>query len=149
MRMRGNRVPVLIRAEFELPVKGQPAGGHLCRSRERGSARLKTVVWIALLGAFIFVCAKVVPVLFSEYQFQDAMQTTARFATINRQSPEQIRKTLVEEAKSKDIPVEPENIHVTNDAGNVKISADYSVTVDLQVYQLTLNLHPSATNNVL
>jgi hypothetical protein len=77
------------------------------------------------------------------------MQTTARFATINRQSPDEIRKTLVQEAKSKDIPVQPENIHVTNDAGNVKISADYSVTVDLQVYQLTLNLHPSASNTVL
>jgi uncharacterized protein DUF4845 len=149
MRMRRNSVPVPIRAQSEAPVEGHSAAGDVRRCGERGSARLKAVVWIALLGAFIFVCVKVVPVLFNEYQFQDAMQTTARFATINRQSPDEIRKTLVQEAKSKDIPVQPENIHVTNDAGNVKISADYSVTVDLQVYQLTLNLHPSATNNVL
>jgi hypothetical protein len=149
MRMRGNSALVPIRARAEAPVEGHAVAGDIHRCGERGSARLKTVVWIALLGAFIFVCVKVVPVLFSEYQFQDAMQTTARFATINRQSPDEIRKTLIQEAKSKDIPVQPEDIHVTNDAGNVKISADYSVTVDLQVYQLTLNLHPSATNNVL
>jgi hypothetical protein len=149
MRMRGHSVPVPVRPQSESRLEGHAVAGDIRRRGERGSARLKAVVWVALLGAFIFVCVKVVPVLFSEYQFQDAMQTTARFATINRQSPEEIRKTLVQEAKSKDIPVEPQNIHVTNDAGNVKISADYSVTVDLQVYQLTLNLHPSASNNVL
>jgi hypothetical protein len=149
MRMRGHSVPVPVRTQFESRVEGHAVAGDIRRRGEHGSARLKAVIWITLLGAFIFVCVKVGPVLFSEYQFQDAMQTTARFATIYRQSPEEIRKTLVQEAKAKDIPVEPENIHVTNDAGNVKISADYSVTVDLQVYQLTLNLHPSASNNVL
>jgi hypothetical protein len=125
------------------------AANRTCGRGERGNGRLGTLVWVVLLAAFAYVCTQVVPVLYAEYQFQDAMQTTARFATINRQSPEQIRKALVVEAKSKDIPVEPENIHVTSEAGNVKINAAYSVTVDLRVYQLTLNLHPSASNNAL
>jgi hypothetical protein len=116
---------------------------------ERGAGRLKAVVWLAIFGVFTYVCVKVVPILLNEYQFQDAMQNTARFATINRQSPDEIRKSLVQEAQAKDIPVQPENIHVTAEAGNVKISADYTIIVDLQVYQLTLNLHPSASNNAL
>lgn len=117
--------------------------------RERGAGRLKAIVWLAILGVFVYVCIKVVPVLLNEYQFQDTMQSTARLATINRQSADDIHKSLVQEAEAKAIPVQPENIHVTADGGNVKISADYTVTVDLQVYQLTLNLHPSASNNAL
>jgi hypothetical protein len=130
-------------------LEGRAATNRICRRGERGGGRLSTLIWVVLLAAFAYVCTQVVPVLYAEYQFQDAMQTTARFATINRQSPEQIRKSLLVEAKSKDIPVEPENIHVTSEAGNVKINAEYSVTVDLRVYQLTLNLHPSASNNAL
>jgi predicted membrane protein len=116
---------------------------------ERGAGRLKAIVWLTILGAFVYVGIKVVPILFNEYQFQDAMQNTARFATVNRQSPEEIRKSLVQEAQANEIPVQPENIHVTAEAGNVKISADYTIVVNLQVYQLTLNLHPSASNNAL
>ena len=116
---------------------------------ERGAGRLKAIFWLAILGTFVYVCIKVVPILYNEYQFQDAMQSTARFATINRQSPDEIRKSLVQEAQAKEIPVKPEDIHVTAEAGNVKISADYTIIVDLQVYQLTLNLHPSASNNAL
>ncbi len=124
-----------------------PCGTRICNNR--GSARLSSIIWLAVLVAFIYVCSQVVPILFAEYQFQDAMQTTARFATVSRQTPDQIRKTMIDEAKSKDIPVDPEDIHVTSEAGNVKISANYSVKVDLQVYQFVLNLHPSASNNAL
>ncbi len=77
------------------------ATNRTCGRGERGSGRLSTLIWVVLLAAFAYVCTQVVPVLYAEYQFQDAMQTTARFATINRQSPEQIRKSLVVEAKSK------------------------------------------------
>jgi hypothetical protein len=119
------------------------------RHGQRGAGRLKVIVWLAILGSMVFAGVKVIPILFSEYQFQDAMQTTARYASVNRQSPADISATLAKEAQVEDLPVQPEDIHVTSDSGNVKISADYSVTVDLKVYQLTLNFHPSASNNAL
>jgi hypothetical protein len=31
----------------------------------------------------------------------------------------------------------------------VQISASYSITVDLQVYQWTLNFHPTASNSAI
>jgi len=77
------------------------------------------------------------------------MQSTARFASANRQTADDIRASLVKEAKSEDIPIKPEDIHVESQAGNVRISAPYSVTVDLLVYQWTLNFSPSASNNAL
>jgi predicted membrane protein len=119
------------------------------RPPQRGSARLKTIVWLFFLVAFIFVCIKVVPVLYSGYLFEDSMKTTARFASVNRQTPDDIRKTLLDEATKVDLPVKPEDIKVTAKDGNVQIEASYSVTVDLQFYQWTLNFHPSVTNNAL
>ena len=59
------------------------------------------------------------------------MRTTARFASANRQSADDIRAALVKEAENEDIPLQPEDIHVKGEAGHVQISADYSVTVDL------------------
>ncbi len=37
----------------------------------------------------------------------------------------------------------------TNENGNVQIEAAYSVTVDLGVYQWTLNFHPTVRNDAL
>lgn len=119
------------------------------RPQDRGSARLKTVMWLLFLVVFIFVCIKVVPVLYSGYLFEDSMKTTARFASVNRQTPDDIRKTLMDEATKEDLPVKPEDIKVSATNGNVQIEANYSVTVDLQFYQWTLNFHPSVTNNAL
>jgi len=129
-----------------------PAWGAMGRRRrhtQRGAGRLKAILWLAILAAMIYASVKVIPIYVNEYQFQDSMVTTARFATVNHQTPDEIRATLMKQAQTDDLPVQAEDIHVVNDAGNVKISADYSVTVDLSVYQLTLNFHPSASNNAL
>lgn len=120
------------------------------RRSERGSAQLKTIIWLVILVAGIYAGIKIVPVLVTEYQFQDFMQTTARFASVNRlTTPADITKSIMDEAQKQDIPLMVEDVHVTAEAGLVNISADYSVTVDLKVYQLTLNFHPSAGNKPL
>lgn len=52
----------------------------------------------------------------------------------------------MDEAQKEDLPVQAENIKVESNVGNIHINVDYSVTVDLKVYQLTLNFHPAANN---
>jgi hypothetical protein len=123
--------------------------GRNIRCGQSGQGRLKAIIWLAIFASAIYVGILVIPILINEYQFQDAMTGIARFATANRQSAEDIRANLVKEAKSEDIPIKPEDIHVEAQAGNVRISAPYSVTVDLHVYQWTLNFDPSASNNAL
>ena len=97
----------------------------------------------------VYVGIKVVPILVEDYEFQDAMQTMARFASVNRQSADDIRKSVIEEAEKDQIPVQPEDVQVHGQNGNVQIEAAYSVTVDLGIYQWTLNFHPSVSNNAL
>ena len=123
--------------------------GRSISARQHGTGRLKAIIWLAIFASMIYVGIVVVPILLNEYQFQDAMTSTARFASANRQTADDIRASLVKEAKSEDIPIKPEDIHVESQAGNVSISAPYSVTVDLHVYQWTLNFNPSASNNAL
>jgi Domain of unknown function (DUF4845) len=119
------------------------------RLRERGAGRLKAVIWLAVLACMIYVGIKTVPVLVDEYQFQDAVETAARFGSVNNQTPDDIRDGLVKRAENLNIPVKPGDIHVTKQSGNVSIDAQYSVTVDLGVRQWTFNFHPSASNSAL
>ena len=91
----------------------------------------------------------VLPVLINEYQFQDTIQDIARFASVNRKTNEQIQKAVLDEAQKADLPVQAEDIKVQNNGGNVHINVDYSVTVDLKLYQWTLNFHPAASNSSL
>ena len=126
----------------------RPSPGPMAlRDRQRGAGRLKAIVVLAIFAGMIYVGVKVVPVLVNNYEFQDAIESTARFATVNRQSAEDIRTAVLKEAQSEEIPIAAEDIHVKDDGGHVEISADYSVTVDLRVYQWTLNFHPNAKNN--
>lgn len=115
--------------------------------RQRGAGRLKAIVVLAIFAGMIYVGVKVIPILISNYEFQDAIESTARLATVNRQSAEDIRAAVLKEAQSEEIPLAAEDIHVKDEAGRVEISADYSVTVDLRVYQWTFNFHPNATNS--
>jgi hypothetical protein len=118
-------------------------------NNEKGSSRLKAIVWTGILAAFIYVCVQVVPLYINDYEFKDTMLTAARFASVRHDAPDDIRANLFKEAQKADIPVDLKNIKVSDYNGRVQINADYSVTVDLHVYQWKLNFHPSASNDQL
>lgn len=119
------------------------------RLAEKGGANFKAIIWTMILVAFIYVAAMTLPVLINEYQFQDSLQDIARFASINRRNNEQVRQAVLEEAQKEDLPVEADDIKVEGNAGNIHINVEYSVTIDLKVYQWTLNFHPAANNAAL
>ena len=122
------------------------ANGATMRGRESGKGRLKAVIWTTILVAFIYATAMVLPILVNEYQFQDALQNIARFASVNHQNSEVIQRDVLAEAQKEDLPIQAADIKVESMAGNIHIHVDYSVTVDLKVYQWTLNFHPTASN---
>jgi Domain of unknown function (DUF4845) len=117
--------------------------------RQRGSSRVKLITFLVVVVAMIYVGVKVIPILVNNMQFQDAIESTARYASVNRQSVDDIRTSVLKEAENEDIPITAQDIHVKGDGGHVEIVADYSVTVNLGVYQWTLNFHPYAKNNPL
>src|SRR6185436_608304 len=100
---------------------------------QKGSSRLKAIIWTALLAGFIYVCVQVVPLYIDDYEFRDTMQTAARFASVRRESPEQVRANLLKEAEKADMPITLQDIMVVDRNGRTIINVDYSVTVDLHV----------------
>jgi len=118
---------------------------------ERGGSKLNVILPLLILVAMIFVISKIVPVYFANYQFQDAIQTEAKFALTGypKKSLDDLRDDVYKKAQELEIPAERESIRVAVDAsrGYVDIGLDYSVPIDLKVYQFTLQFHPHADNH--
>jgi hypothetical protein len=111
---------------------------------QRGAAKLKTVILLLVVASAIYVGAKVVPAYVANSRLQDKMWEEARFAQANRLSEEQVRDAIHREAQSLDIPIRPEDIHVEIGQRGTLINANYTVAVDLHVYQFTLNFAPTS-----
>jgi hypothetical protein len=114
--------------------------------RERGGSKLKTLFALAIVAALVFAAIKIVPVYVTNYQLQDSMQEEATFASVNRKSADQIKTDMEKRLENLGISVDPSTIEVSSFGGNVQISLEYTIPVDLTVYQLQLHFHPQADN---
>ena len=119
------------------------------RNGEKGAGHMKAIVWTMILVAFIYVMVMTIPVLINEYQFQDSLDEIARFSSVGHKTNIEVQKAVLEEAQKEDLPIQAEDIQVAGTGGNIRINVSYSVTVDLKVYQWTLNFHPAASNSAI
>lgn len=121
----------------------------VCRSQERGAGRLRALVWTLILAAVAFVLYKEVPPRVNEYELQDKMKEEALFAAASRRTAEDVRSAIFEKVQDLGIPAKKEDIQVEVNLRGCRISLEYSVTVDLMVYQHELHFHPAADNRSL
>jgi hypothetical protein len=119
------------------------------RIGQRGAGRFKTVFILFIFVALIFVGFKTVPAYVAEFQLDDKMQETARFAVVQRETVEQIQDTIYKVIQDLEIPAKKEDIKVTATNQLVTISVDYRVPVDLLVFQTDLHFTPSSANKSL
>jgi hypothetical protein len=116
---------------------------------EHGGSKLSLLITLVILGAMAFGAIKIVPVYVENYQFQDSIEAESRFALTGypKKSPDDVRADIFKKAQELDIPVKSEDIRVNMTNGSVEIATDYSVPIDLKVYQFTLQFHPHADNH--
>jgi cell division protein FtsL len=119
------------------------------RRSQTGAGKLKAVLYTAILLAAIFAAVKILPAYVADYQLSDKMQELARFAIVNRYSEEQIRDSVYKAMQELGIPAKREDIKVTASQAAVKISLEYTVPVDLIVYQMELHFTPSSEGKSL
>lgn len=117
--------------------------------RERGGATRSFLLTIIIVAALIFFGAEIVPPYFANYQLQDSIETEARFAAGNNKTQQDIQSDVLAKIKDLGIPAQAKDVHVTMVQGIVTISINYSVPVDLRVYQFTLQFHPHADNSTI
>ena len=117
--------------------------------RQRGEGRFKSILVLAIMAGAIYAGIKMVPPYVAEYQLADKMQEQARFAVVNHYPEEQIRDSIFKVVKDLEIPVKREDIKITATQDVVRIACDYTVPVDLLVYQMNLHFTPSSENKNL
>jgi hypothetical protein len=121
------------------------------RSNERGGSKLNLILTLLFMGVMVFIAVKIVPVFFANYQFQDSIESESRFALTGypKKSVDDIREDLWKKAQDLGIPARKEDIRVVVSNGSVDLGVDYSVPIDLSVYQFTLQFHPHADNHTI
>jgi len=112
--------------------------------KEQGSATIKTLIALVLVGAVIVVVVKIVPVYVNVYEFEDAMRQQAKFAGVERKDANAIREELYLKAQALKLPITRDQIEVSRRMGGATISARFTVPVDLIVLQRDFNFNLAA-----
>jgi hypothetical protein len=117
---------------------------------QRGGAGLKTVIWLLVLASFFYVCFKIVPSYFANYQFEDWLRTQIPFFMINHTSDDSLRAAILKEIQLENIPATEDSIHIIqNTPAGVNVQVDYTVNIDLMVYQTKLHFTPQMNSQSL
>lgn len=124
------------------------------RNPERGAGKLAGLLFFVFMGAIIYVGYKIVPVYVNNYEFQDALESEARFAITNRKAPDDIRNDVWRKVVELNIPVDKKDIQIkypsAPNAGPmamVDIDVPYVIDVEFPGYTLELNFHPHGDNH--
>ena len=78
------------------------------RKSERGSARLKFLVFMLILGAIAYASYLYIPVAYNAYLFKDLMQQKVNAATALGYPPNWIKEQLARSAPEYQVPAEVE-----------------------------------------
>ena len=116
---------------------------------QHGGGTIKAILWTILLIYGAFVAYKILPAYVAEYQLADKMQEQARFAVVNRYPEEQIRDNIFKVDQGLGNSGEARRHQGHRDARRRSNRCDYTVPVDLLVYQMNLHFTPSSENKNL
>jgi hypothetical protein len=111
---------------------------------------IKLSLTLGLLALGVWVSAELIPPYFSNYEFQDTLDTEARLGTYSTKGDEIIRDEVFRKAQDLELPLTKDDIKVQRmgavGSGSVLISTDYTVHVDLPGYPMDLHFHPESKN---
>jgi|ERR1700730_3853886 hypothetical protein len=121
------------------------------RIKQRGGSKTNLVLTLLTVGAMVFAAQKVIPVYFANYQLQDAIESESRFALTGypKKSIEDIRDDVWRKVQDLGVPAQKDAIQVAVANGSVSIELDYTVPINLSVYEFTLQFHPHADNHTI
>ena len=77
------------------------------------------------------------------YRCRDAMQQEARFAHRPTRTDDRIKARLRSMADSLEVPVTGRRIDVSRTERRIRISANYSETIDFLIFSKRFDLHPT------
>ena len=116
------------------------------RNKERGGSKTNLLGSSGQSGVMIFVGVKIIPVHIANYKMQDTINAETRFALTGypKRSVGDIRDEVWNKAQELGIPARKDAVQVAIGDGSVAIGIQYSIPIDLAVYQFTLEFNPHA-----
>jgi len=115
---------------------------------QRGGSKINLLMTLCLIGGMVFVALKIFPPYVTNYQLQDMMQSEVRFAVTNRKTADDVQADVWRKIQELGIPAKQDAITVTSDQGLVGITVNYSVPIDLIVYQYNMQFHLHSDNHL-
>lgn len=109
---------------------------------------MKALLSLVFLGVVVFYAIRIVPVYVENYEFQDYLNHAVVEASVHQpqKTSEALKSGIFAKAESLGLPVERQDIQVSV-GQTVKINVDYSVSIDLKLYTVSLHFTPSAKNS--
>jgi hypothetical protein len=112
--------------------------------------KFKALLALLVVGAMIFLGVKLVPPYFANYEFQDDLNTLARYATYAQsKTAEDVRTDVLAKARERGIELTGDQIQVTKDGSGVSIDVRYEVVVPVPGHTFTLKFNPTAGNRMI
>lgn len=108
------------------------------RKSERGSARLKFLVVVIVIGAVAYAGYMYVPVAYNAYLFKDLMQQKANAAVGLGHPPTWVKEQLVKSAPDYSIPSDVEITSAVQDK-RMEVRAQYSMPIQFPGYTYQYN----------
>jgi hypothetical protein len=116
------------------------------RDGQHGGGALRAIIWTAILLAFVFVCFKIIPPYYANYELEDWLKTQVPFLMVNHTTDDALIAAILKETKNEGIAVTKDNVKIIqNTSQGINVQIDYNVPVDLILY--TTNLHFTPTMN--
>lgn len=106
---------------------------HCARAGERGSARLKFLIVMAILGAVACAAYFYVPVAYHAYLYKDLMQTKVDAAAALAYPPAWVTDQLTKSGPEYDVPPEAV-ITPTQENDRVQVRVQFSKTIEFPGY---------------
>lgn len=103
------------------------------RHNERGSARLKLLVFITLIAIVAYAGYLYVPVSYNAYLFKDLMQQKVNTAAALGHPPNWVREQLVKSAADYEVPADAEILPVVKD-GRVEVQVQFTKPIEFPGY---------------
>ena len=111
---------------------------------------VKAIFGVLVMVVVAVIGIKIIPVYFSNYEFEDFIKNEALQSTYSTRTEDDIRDSIVKHARDYDIQLTSRQVRVsrsgTSGNGSLSIEAEYSVPVSLPGYSTTLQFHPSSKN---
>ncbi len=105
----------------------------LSRSGERGGARLKFLVVVAIIGLLAYCGYLYIPVAYNAYLFRDLMQRDVDTASALANTPTWVREQLARSAPEYGIPADAV-ITPTQDENRIQVRVQFSLPIEFPGY---------------